>query len=234
MCSTMRNAVITDQPQIFGLLGRLREQRTLLHLRHPDQTRADLSILLDVSMDSDQLFFDAPRQPTVGEYRSGDSIIVQSNLDGVDTRFEVRVQRMKIDHEGYKTLVTSWPEHVVYRQRRNAFRVSLAGKKIRLGLSPDEETMLSGQLVDISVGGFGALINRTAELQEGETVDCCLEIPDHVMSVEAEVRQLTRAPQTRYQRLSARFVNLDPALRRRLERIVAELERRAIRTDRTR
>ncbi|QOC21233.1 flagellar brake protein [Wenzhouxiangella sp. AB-CW3] len=229
----MRDTEITDHAQTYGLLGRLRDQRVLLHIRRPDQAEPDLSMLLTVDPERRELVFDLPPEPASQHYEGNEDLTVRTRLDGIDLRFSVQLRGLT-DLQGFRALAAYWPNRIMYRQRRRSFRVKLAARAAPIEISIDNETSISGSLIDISVGGFGALISRDVDLAEFERVDCSLELHNQRLKLQAEIRSLTDSTQPRYNRLGASFVEMDPAQRRQLERLVAELERLAIRTDHTR
>jgi c-di-GMP-binding flagellar brake protein YcgR len=228
------HTVIRSTERAYTLLARLRDQHTLilLHTRR-GQPHPSLSMLLSADPDQGTLILDAPVDLDRLDLEPGSDIRVTANLQGVDIRFHCRFDAV-IEHEGDDALKLDWPTEVKYLERRSEFRVRLSGAGAGLELVSNEDDTVSGQIIDLSLGGFGALVEDSEFICENEVLDCVLELNDHCLSVRAEIRRKSEPSSRGKCHIGACFVELDSRDRRQLEKIVARLEREAIRADPTR
>lgn len=216
------------QPEhVRALLQRLISGRCMAHIWHPSGTEAHLSTLLGLKPNQG-VYLDAPMDSVIDLYRKGDALEIHSRLDGTAVRFKTRLQLFS-RYEGYPALLCAWPEEVHHYERRTSFRVHVTGSTMKAELALDNETRIhEARLVDLSVGGFGALVDTEARLEAGEVLDCQLDLRGSKLALKASVQGFNEAPGTRFCRLGARFVEVDPAQERRLSKLVLELERQAI------
>ncbi len=215
------------QPQaIAKLLARLARERESLDLWRPDASSPDPSLLIALK-GLTGLYLDAPPESVMAAFEPGTRLLVRSRLDGTEIRFPTRVQ-IHSRYEGLPALLCEWPAEVHHHERRLAFRVRAAGPDMIVSLFLEQDPRLRARLVDLSVGGFGALISRRARLSEGEMLDCQLELRGQRLATSASVQSFQEVSGTRFWRLGARFEQLNPAQERQLGKLVLELERQAI------
>jgi len=232
--SSPREPELVRRPeQIQSLLKRLLAERCLIQIRHPASNEAHVSALLGLKPPQG-LYLDAPVDSVIDLYRKGDALEVHSDLKGTAVRFATRLQLFS-RYEGYPALLCDWPKEVHYHERRNSFRVRVSGEGTRAQLSQrDSGQAFDARLVDLSLGGFGALVEQGAHLETREVLDCELVLGETSLSVEATVQSFEAAAGTRFFRLGARFMDIGPGQERQLSKLVLELERQAIMNDRGR
>ncbi|MFP4209272.1 MAG: flagellar brake protein [Wenzhouxiangella sp.] len=218
---------IRDQREVNGLLRRLIDTRAIIHIWHPDGHEGHLSTIIGLKPPV-SIYLDAPPESAIDLYRPGDQLQVRTRLDGTDVRFRTRLQ-LHSRYEGYAALLCEWPAEVHHYERRLTFRVRVTGKEAGVTLELDDgDERHRGRLVDLSLGGFGALIDAGAQLSAGEVLDCVLELQGQQLATQAAIQSFEPIAGTRFWRLGARFLDLDPMQERRLGKLVLELERQSI------
>lgn len=222
----MTDAAVRQPQAVAKLLTRLVRERKSLDLWRPDAAAPDLSLLIGLK-DQSGLYLDAPPDSVIDAYPPGTPLLVRSRLDGTEVRFTSRVQ-IHSRYEGFPALLCAWPDELHHYERRLAFRVRASGPDMSVSLFLEQEPRLRARLVDLSVGGFGALISRRARLSQGEVLDCLLELRGQRLQTTATVQSFQDVSGTRFWRLGARFEQLDPAQERQLGKLVLEMERQAI------
>ena len=222
---------IREPKSVEKLLGRMIDARAIVQLRHPHSDEGHLSTIIALKPYSG-LYLDAPPDSVIDLYQPNDELHIRSQLDGTDIRFETQLQ-IHSRYEGYPALLCEWPSEVAHYERRLTFRVRVAGQRTGVTLDPeDEANQHHGRLIDLSVGGFGALIDAQSQLNSDEMLDCVLELQGERLSAQASVQSIAPVPGNRFLRLGARFVDLPPLQERKLSKLVLELERQSIQNSR--
>lgn len=215
------------------LLRRLIDGRAMVQIRHPHGEEGHLSTIIAVKPYSG-VYLDAPPESVIDLYQPQDELQVHSQLNGTDIRFQTRLQ-IHSRFEGYPALLCEWPEEIAHYERRLTFRVRMAGQRTGVTLDPDDTSDAHyGRLIDLSVGGFGALIDAGAQLNSGEMLDCTLELRGEKLTAQATVQSVASVPGDRFSRLGARFVELLPLQERKLSKLILELDRQSIQHSRGR
>lgn len=224
---------IGDPARILGLLRRLKESRALLSVRvSAEEEEAYNSAILEVRPEAGELLLDEihPKKGHERFLQSG-ALRAQALIKGVQVGFAATLKASGIE-EGIAYYHVSLPEVVHYGQRRSHYRA-----QIGLGLTvpvhlvfEDNRTIVTeGVLRDISVGGMSAevKIDLPADLREGDArPTCIIMLPTGAKvcaGLEVCFAQKDKDP-TRL-RVGGRFVDLDPAQQKAVERFVAYLDR---------
>ncbi|HEY7775360.1 MAG TPA: flagellar regulator YcgR PilZN domain-containing protein, partial [Kineobactrum sp.] len=220
--------IVTAAHELTSLLGTVHKQQLSVSILGETSASPEPSLLLAIGHQTRRLVFDAPRAINAPHFAIGKHITALTYKEGAELRFDVQIQTIA-NYRGYPALQTSWPERVIYRQRRKSFRVRLGkDESSRLDLYGDNGGLLRGQLLDISANGFGALIEKSAPLVVGELVDYSLEVGGISVSGKLEIRDLATPAQGRFMRIGVNLVKLEPTVQKQLERIARDLERRAM------
>jgi c-di-GMP-binding flagellar brake protein YcgR len=230
----VQDHLIRAHDQILALLYRLRDRHTLIQISNSSSSeRPVLSVILAVSPDEGCLIVDAPPASTPLKLDDGEKLRISARLDGVEIRFSCTLEAPTL-HDEASALQLALPGEAEYLERRREFRARISAGHPPFHMGARDQTEIQGQLLNLSIGGFGALVKNTIRLESGEMLDCSMELLGELMQLRAEVRQWAETPVAGQYRLGARFVDVEPQDKRRLERIVACLERRTIRNDPTR
>lgn len=225
---------ISDPQQVATLLDNIERHQLSVNLLSSSASAPEPSMLLASDLGSRQLVFDAPRDLAGGLYQPGTVVTAMAVLNGAGLRFDTEVIGTEA-YQGYPALRTTWPGSVVTRQRRKSFRVRIGeDMSSRLELYDDAGNRIRGQLTDLSLGGFGALIDHNSPLSLGEEIESALEIDGGLSIVTTiQLRDLRAPPKGRFMRIGASFKDLKPQQQAQLGKLIRALERHAIRTEGT-
>jgi c-di-GMP-binding flagellar brake protein YcgR len=215
---------ITSRGQIASLLKRLHDGHALLTVSFPGDNRMYISAVLSVDAEAGCLTLDE-LNPADGHQRVqvGSQLQIQGNLAGIETRFLVDVQAVEIQQEIY-LYRAALPRYMVYRQRREFVRVPVRlTMDAAVQLSADGK-LIKGRVADLSAGGLGAAISEGDPMAIGDRYLCSIQIGGDVISAEIEIRFLM-AEGGQQRRFGARFRGLSPQDKRRIERMVMQLQR---------
>ncbi len=189
---------VTEPARLLGLLKNLQSKRTLLSVRIDDQSQYYTTALLKVDPQRELMYIDE-LVPRSGHERLqiGSKLHIVGLLDGVPTGFTTRVVSTD-QQKGIAFYRVELPEKIDYQQKREFFRVYIGlGLTLRVRLTRDEDSaILSGRLLDISLGGFGALLPYNDKLKELDFVTVnALDLPDkQVISCKAQIRHIKPSP----------------------------------------
>lgn len=120
--------LINDQKRIQWLLTSLKTQNQLITLSLKGSEQAERSMVVDVCTKSSSVMLDAVLTPEIHKkIQTGHEFSLLTTHDGVDVRAaSVKAVETITDSKGMLYKVP-FPTKLVYVQRRNNFRVSLAG-----------------------------------------------------------------------------------------------------------
>ena len=220
---------IVDPQQIGHFVGELVQHRSPLSITLLETAQTYTSYVLQCSSAQqrtvlDQLFPD----DTERAVRGGTLLQIASRADQLQARFEAQVELCHQHPLGY--LIQAYLPLVVHsRQRRLSFRTRIPDQA-RLSpsvLYSEQRRALRARLVDLSVGGLGAVVSSQEPLEAGEQLDCELNLPGHRIAARAQVRSVH--PATSGQRLGINFRELGPRRSAMLEQVIASLQRQSLR-----
>lgn len=230
----MTHTVIRSRERAYALLARLRDQHTLVLLHTvPGDSHPSLSMVLSIDPEAGSLLLDAPVDLDRLELEPDSQVRITANLQGIEVRFRARFESV-IEYRGDRALKMAWPEDLKYLERRSDYRVRISGEIAGLELSDVSTDSIEGQIIDLSLGGFGALVEDSPILKQGEVLDCKVEFNELTLVIRAEIRRKSSVSKRGKCHIGARFVEIDQRKQALIGRLVAQLERRAIRTDPTR
>lgn len=222
--------VMENHGQIVSILTRLRQERSLLTVSVAGSNREFRSAVLSVDphqrlVTIDELYPERGHELVA----TGTELAILSRVDGVETRFRLRVASVGID-DGVYYYTTALPEEVLYNQRRQFVRVP-----VRLALQRhcrlyDDERTVAIQLTDLSAGGFGAYVLGGHEVTRSETLRFEIELDGiEPLTGEAQILHAHHDKVRKRLQFGARFMGLPPRERAHLERVVVALQRELLR-----
>jgi len=223
---------VTEPRRLTALLQGLRANRTLLSARIGEQAVWHNTALLKLDPDTGDLFLDelSPREGH-DQLRVGSVLHVMGVLSGVPTHFSTRILGVG-EQRGIAYYRASLPESMNYQQRRATFRAYVGrGLKLMVRLVGEEAGEVSGRLLDLSLGGFGAVLPEDSAMYPLDVVAVAsLELPEQdPVSCTAEIRYLQEEYSTPMVRAGFRFMDLNSQTERALLRAILLLEREQIR-----
>lgn len=235
MDSTLENdtdpRVLTNGGQIAAILKRLVRERAPLTVRIPGERGDYRSALLKVDTRRGRLQLDE-LAPARGHERvtAGAELRVITRASGVETRFSTTV--LSVDaSDGIAYYLTGLPEELYYHQRRDHVRVPVPlMNQHDATFHGDGDRTVTLSLVDVSAQGLGAFVESGGDVARGDVLDCRIELRDEdAIACRVEVCYAQTDRVRRKQRVGVRFLDLDPAQRRRLERLLGRLQREQLR-----
>jgi c-di-GMP-binding flagellar brake protein YcgR len=225
----MSDTEITSRAQIKQLLTSVHERNIGVMIQPVRSEASAPSMLIGVDSGAQRLYFDAPPGNAASMFQPGHDIVASSRYRGIELRFVSRLEGMT-EFEGYPALQATWPRKLEYLQRRRSFRVRVRNlSQSRLDLYTDDRRSRRAELIDISTDGFGAILPDDVEFDASELLDCFVEIGGEGFATVVEIRNVRHNSIGGTIRIGARFAELPKKQRRRLEKLVREVERRAIR-----
>jgi c-di-GMP-binding flagellar brake protein YcgR len=221
---------VTDSQQIYHLVRRVQEGRSLLNVTVRGQSKSYLSAVLDVNAVEGYLLLDelTPVEGHEALLRVG-RLNVYTQCQGVDVSFNSEVQHSGIEGGGALYRV-AMPEVVYYSQRREDYRVRInLGRAIPLVYLDDAGRGFEGVLHDISAGGLSAdlLKLKDVAIKPGQVLSNCLikQIADHPLNVSIEIRFVAHGDNGHGLRVGSRFLDLPGPEQRAIRQFVATLDR---------
>ncbi len=220
---------VTEPALIVNFLQRIHSSRALLTVTVPGHNELYNSAILEVNARKGYILLDEinPKEGHVLFLKAA-KLQAQTRLKGVDLSFDAALQKAD-GKEGIAFYKVAMPSLVYYRQRRACYRVRIgAGLAVPVQMS-SENHMLQGILYDISAGGIGARFNPrlSLEFEHGKIIPhCTIDLPTgNKISSGLEVRFLLADEQHKHLHLGGRFVDLDKAQEKAVERFVADIDR---------
>lgn len=228
---------ISDKHQIFSILSAVQKSRTPITIKFPHRDRYYTSLILRTDLDDAAIIIDeiAPEDGhllamqklpfSIRGSHGGISLFFKDNVIGGSGR--------ESDIAFYKV---PFPDEMIYQQRRNAFRATVARSlhvDVRLQ-NPGTGQLLQGRLFDLSIGG--CRVNFEGELkpmlERGDTFQFC-----HMQLNEAPLSQPVTVKHASYVRdwgettCGFAFDALDSGTQKLIDRYVYFLQREARRLE---
>jgi c-di-GMP-binding flagellar brake protein YcgR len=220
---------------IASMLMRLHETRTLVEVQVPGVNQPQLSAVIGVNTAEQYLLLDELKSTEAHQRLLQIArLTLRASIKGIDLSFEAPVVDVGV-MSGAAFYKTAFPRELLYHQRRSSYRAHVGlAQAVPVSFKRDiPESMLTGMLQDISLGGIGARITARLPqgIKRGELLpDCAIELPSGIVICSSlEVRHIDPARQRQPARVGGRFVDLDAQQRKVVQRFVIELERELIR-----
>ncbi len=217
-------------PETANLMRRIKNSRAMLTIRVANSAEIYLSALLEVNEDEGYLVLDELNS------KSGHRALCLLKELEISTRLEDREIKFQCElaavgeHNGIFYYKIPFPENLDHQLRRKHLRiVPPRGKYLPVHLHTDLHDLVTGELVDLSAGGFGAILNReTADkVHHGDIIPKCLLYLGGQEPIETQL-EVRYCEDKRYHsrpRLGARFINMDQRSERRLQKYISQIDR---------
>ncbi len=224
--------IVTYQPQLIGLLNRIRDAHVLLTITLPGDKHFYSSAIIDVQPDSNTLILDE-LYPRTGHHKviPGNVWHVQTRLNGIDTQFDCYVEEIETS-SGVAAYHTHIPESIAYYQRRQQFRAPIDFQHdifVRLEARPGKYVI--GQVFDISLNGIGLHFDSTAGLvleEHKHYKDVSIELPGfQPFPATLEIRSIRLDKTESVLVVGTQLIGVHQRDSRQIQRYVAQLDRQA-------
>ncbi len=221
--------LLNSPDRIAAILHQTRSLHTLLSASPGEDAGFFSTALLGVFPQQKIIVLDElnPRQGHEAFIERG-RLRLEGRLNGVELSFETRLIKIG-ENRGVAFYHCSLPESLHYLQRRQDFRISTGTMNLPFhgsrGLLMSE--VLRGCLYDISRNGVGVLLEGAQNLKPGDPLpNCSIRLPDSgEIHFALEVRYSARSHQRSITRLGGRYAEMDLQTRRRINRLIIQLER---------
>ena len=221
---------ITDLTTINSLLRKLQKRHSLLTAHFANKWQPASTMLLEINLDEKYLVIDefCPLQVNE-ESANGTKIRITGSNAGVSITFDSHIIDAS-EKNGNPYYKIPFPESIEYCERRQAHRVPVnISNPIKINFINQNDTLMHGELRDISLGGFSARLKDPIieNLEIGDLIPkCILQIPATGRIVcSAELRRKFEVLGTGIIIYGFMFDEMNPQDRRELEQLVAKMER---------
>jgi c-di-GMP-binding flagellar brake protein YcgR len=221
---------VTDPSQIANLLKRIKDGRSLLTVTVRGEPDSCLSAILDVHPHERHFLLDELVPPEghhalMRQRRAN----IHTQSGGVEISFNCAVEDAGIETKGAFYRMT-FPDVVLYRQRREYFRARVArAQDVPLLLTDGDGGKADGLVRDISAGGIGAEITsvRNIDLLPGQIFKDVLVrlFVDLSLNLTVELRFRSQDDRTGNLRVGGRLIDVGRAEQKLIEQFVASLDR---------
>jgi c-di-GMP-binding flagellar brake protein YcgR len=221
--------------QITELLHRVINSRTIVTVTSDFVQDEFGSVLLKQAPNEFLIFDEFKPAPNLPSERSliGHNLNVQAYVDGVALEFDTRVTASGIQ-DGIRYYKTSFPQQIIYEQKRGSFRVSTTiDQRIPVNFQLSSGEKFTGELFDISSGGISIALRQQTmnpETKRGVLIpDCVIRLPGikEPFRCQLELRNIRQAG--RMQLVGTSFHDISPRQERIVEKYVASLDRKRLR-----
>lgn len=151
---------LTDAEDIYRVLKLLELQRCLITVALPARKGMASSMVLDVNTDTQSLIIDQLNdQPLQLAITPGDLLVFRAAYGGVQVSGECQFIETDSDATG-PTLRLTLPTKVLHRQRRAAYRATIAAATMAITLESPDRKPLTGWVSDVSADGLGVVFDQ--------------------------------------------------------------------------
>lgn len=213
------------------LMQRIKNSRAMLTVKIADSEDSYLSALLEVDEEEGYIVIDGLNSD------KGHRLLCHVREFEISTRLEDREIKFQCElaavgeHNGISYYKVPFPENLDHQLRRQHLRISAPrGKYLPVHLHTELDDLVTGELIDLSAGGFGAILSRTTsnKVSHGDVVPkCILYLGDQQPPVESEleVRYCEDKHFSAHPRLGGKFINMDQNSERRLQKYISRMDR---------
>lgn len=217
-------------PETANLMRRIKNSRAMLTVKVAGSEDVYLSALLEVNEQEGYIVLDELNSP-----KGHRSLCLIKQLE-ISTRLEDREIKFECDltavgeHNGISYYKVPFPENLDHQLRRKHLRISAPrGKYLPVHLHTELNDLVTGELVDLSAGGFGAFLSRETsdKIHHGDRIPRCMLYLGDQLPIEAEL-EVRYCEDKRYHsrpRLGGKFINIDQHSERRLQKYISQMDR---------
>lgn len=228
---------LTDSKRIHWLLSSLKSQHQLVRLELPGTDMTERTMVVSVSTDMSSFLLDAVTDSDIHKrITGGQPFSLATTHDGVDVRADSMAAIDTVEDEKGALYKIPFPSQLYYVQRRDAFRVSLAGLftvPVSIELPPEfeENPIASAQCTLSNISANGCLVGVKDAGEELPTVcESSLVLNFQLAESNEGLSLSARVCHSRYLKRSSlwligfEFQALSPDMRSCLERYVVKLQ----------
>lgn len=223
--------------EIMALLKNLQQRHEQLTVTFTDRHQKFQSYIVEIDSAGKQLWVDEMIPREGDRYASlGESFRLEAWIDGVHIRWQCQgAEKVMLDDApAYRTAL---PEHLIYHQKRGAFRAAVR-RSLNAGIGvihAKRAVSVVGSLMDISATGCKARVagDCSHQLPPGDEFELSyLELPDSPRGIlNMEVRHAVYEEAIDETHIGLRFKQPGALMQRQIDRFVNFLQREARRLE---
>lgn len=213
-----------------NLMRRIKNSRAMLTIRVDGSDNIYLSALLEVNESSGYIVLDELNSKA--GHRAlclVKQIEISTRIEGREIKFSCNVTGIG-EKDGISYYKVPFPESLDQQLRRKHLRIPAPrGKYLQVHIHTELKDLVIGELSDLSIGGFGAILNRETsnKVTRGDIVPKCMLYLGETDPIQTEL-DIRYCEDKRYHsspRLGGKFLNLDQNTERRLQKYISQLDR---------
>ncbi len=217
-------------PATANLMRRIKSSRSMLTVKVNGSDDIYLSALLDVNEAEGYIVIDELNSAAGNRaLRDRKQLEINTRLEDREIKFSCKLEAIG-EQKGIAYYKIPFPENLDHQLRRKHLRINAPkGKYLPVHLHTEMHDLATGDLLDLSAGGFAAEMSReTASMvQRGDLIPKCLLHLGEQDPIETEL-EIRYCEDIRYHsrpRLGGKFINMDQNSERRLQRYISQIDR---------
>lgn len=217
-------------PATANLMRRIKGSRAMLTVKVAGSDEIYLSALLDVNDVDGYIVIDELNSATGNRaIRATREFEISTRLEDREIKFQCQLEAIG-EQNGIAYYKVPFPENLDHQLRRKHLRIDAPkGKYLPVHLHTEMHDLATGDLIDLSAGGFSAEMSReTASIvQRGDIIPkCLLHLGDQdPIETELEIRYCEDIRYHSRPRLGGKFINMDQHSERRLQKYISQIDR---------
>jgi c-di-GMP-binding flagellar brake protein YcgR len=220
---------IQGQSKVSAILIQIYRAHVLLNVSFPPDNAAQFtSALLGIYDEHGFIVLDEIT-PKVGHkwLLEKKQAHVAGRLNGADFHFTSHLIDVR-EKGGVAFYKMEMPDRIIYRQRRQDFRITTLGRKLNFHSlrGTGNHQILRGYIHDVSRSGLKVILNDDLALEPGEILpSCVLTLPQCEIVCSLEVRFCSHDKNHDTTRVGCRFKQIGSDNRRKIQLLITKLER---------
>lgn len=225
---------VDERSEIEALLYQLMTQQAALLAVNREVGKACRTAIVQIDAESDLLHFDELMPIDANRWLLPDHPIrLHGWLDGVRISFTADIIDTRLIDEKGHYFSTRFPEKLRYPQRREQYRIRIQPAAVPVSASitygGDERLTIDSDIVDLSVGGVGLILEDEPDIAISDEISCLLRMPDTSLKLRLEVCSRAVLEKPTRTRIGTRFVDISASTHATVQRFIAAVQREQLR-----
>lgn len=151
---------LTEAEDIFRVIKSLELNRSFITVTLPQIKGVAASLVLGADLDQRSFVIDQLNEPLLhNKLHTGATLVFRAAYGGVQVSGEARV--VTVDHNDQGgTISLAFPEKVLHRQRRAAYRALITAAPVPITLANNNREAIEGEITDVSAEGLGVVFPK--------------------------------------------------------------------------
>lgn len=220
--------VIESTDEIHTVLKKIYNSHILLSVLTEQKEMLFSSLLLELNLAGNYIVLDELYPRDILKKSLEDTTLkVYTKIDGIDVSFSGIVQAISnMDGSDYYKL--NIPSDIIYKQRRNTYRVPISiTKPITAAFSTMENILVHAELRDLSLSGLSARLKSPAgdSLKEGDEIPTCIiQAAGKKIICSMEIIRVVESSRTKKKIIGARFTGFNHGDHHAISQLIMKLD----------